>query len=710
MPATINLSDPAPAPQGDCWTFADGVYTVDAYSCVTVTGGSRGGNCRVAAERHAKKVKITLCNVSIELPEGGDCPAIALCGEATVTLEGENTLKTRGKAACISGDGITLTGTGSLTVCSERGAINAGSLAVVSGTYDIRAERQGAAIRAKDLTIHGGALNVSYAGQSGVGIKCGDITVNGGSVTAAETSGDTYIASGIDCENITINGGSVTADGGKNPAIRGEQVIINGGSVTARSRGIASAIGSGSGGTVTINGGSVTATVPRVTKGENLMGASAIGAGTDAEIGGRLIMNGGELTASYLDSLRFRDDSSGKRQTISVPTDTAGVRGGRLIAGDKLVSDKPALVFPPPPSAYAAPAEADKTPPREREGYRVSDGFEMMRVKAGTFTMGATPEQEAAEGGPSCPAHQVTLTSDYYIGVYPVTQEQWVSVMGSNPSRHNKGGAYPVENVSWDNVRVFLDKLNQKTGKEYRLPTEAEWEYAARGGAGSLGFRFSGSNDLDEVAWHPKVKTGRPYAGEKGTRPVGLKACNELGLYDMTGNVCEWVDDLEGKYTPEPKTDPTGAKPAPDTRHQPSPAVSAANNAVTAGGVTVGGGKLTMEEYTKVSMELVAQINAASDNKDLDAVLRLTDELKNLPKRLSLSGAMAASVGQALEQRQRDKAEKDGAAEGRDIGGSRVYRGGSWNSGFESRFCVSYREGMDARRAEGTVGFRLAIS
>jgi len=138
------------------------------------------------------------------------------------------------------------------------------------------------------------------------------------------------------------------------------------------------------------------------------------------------------------------------------------------------------------------------------------------------------------------PAHSVTV-SNFYIGKYEVTQAQWKAVMGNNPS-NTIGDNLPVENVSWNNVQEFISRLNAQTGKNYRLPTEAEWEYAARGGNLSKGFKYSGSNSLDEVAWYFENSNDR-------THPVGSKKPNELGIYDMSGNVFEWCSNLFRYYT-----------------------------------------------------------------------------------------------------------------------------------------------------------------
>ena len=175
---------------------------------------------------------------------------------------------------------------------------------------------------------------------------------------------------------------------------------------------------------------------------------------------------------------------------------------------------------------------------------------DMVKVSGGTFTMGATSEQGSDADSDEKPTHQVTL-SDYYIGKYEVTQEQWEAVMGSNPS-YFKGANKPVERVSWNDCQEFIEKLNKLTGLKFRLPTEAEWEYAARGGNKSKDYKYSGSNSIGDVAWY--------WDNSSKTHEVGTKAPNELGLYDMTGNVWEWCSDWYGSsyYSLSPSTNPIG--------------------------------------------------------------------------------------------------------------------------------------------------------
>ena len=178
--------------------------------------------------------------------------------------------------------------------------------------------------------------------------------------------------------------------------------------------------------------------------------------------------------------------------------------------------------------------------------------FKMIKVEGGTFSMGATSEQGSDAYDDEKPVHSVTL-SDYYIGETEVTQELWQAVMGSNPSWFKGDNQRPVERVSWNDCQKFIKKLNQLTGKEFRLPTEAEWEYAARGGKYSKDYvyKYSGSKNADEVAWYSYNSRGE-------THPVKTKKANKLGLYDMSGNVWEWCNDWYGSYQSNSQINPTG--------------------------------------------------------------------------------------------------------------------------------------------------------
>ena len=172
----------------------------------------------------------------------------------------------------------------------------------------------------------------------------------------------------------------------------------------------------------------------------------------------------------------------------------------------------------------------------------------MVWVEGGTFSMGATAEQGRDANSDENPVHQVNL-SGYYICRYEVTQELWKAVMGNNPSHFTGDTCCPVESVSWYDCQDFISKLNRLTGRHFRLPTEAEWEFAARGGNYSRGYKFAGSNVLDNVAW---------YDGNSGPHAVGTKSPNELGLYDMSGNVYEWCQDWYGHYNNGSQSNPTG--------------------------------------------------------------------------------------------------------------------------------------------------------
>ena len=176
--------------------------------------------------------------------------------------------------------------------------------------------------------------------------------------------------------------------------------------------------------------------------------------------------------------------------------------------------------------------------------------FTMMPVEGGIFRMGATEEQGSDVGNDENPVHKVTLNS-YYIGQTEVTQKLWNAVMSSSEVDF-QGDNLPIVFISRDDCQTFINRLNQFTGQKFRLPTEAEWEYAARGGNHSKGYKYSGSNTLSDVAWYEENSDGK-------THPVATKRPNELGLYDMSGNVWEWCKDWYDSYRNLAQSNPTGS-------------------------------------------------------------------------------------------------------------------------------------------------------
>ena len=235
--------------------------------------------------------------------------------------------------------------------------------------------------------------------------------------------------------------------------------------------------------------------------------------------------------------------------TINI-NETTRIEDVKLEASNEVVS------IPQQQEQYS-PQQQEQYSPQQEYGGGFSNqtitvngvSFEMVYVEGGSFDMGATYEQGSDAYDWEKPVHSVTL-SDYYIGKCEVTQELWEAVMGSNPSNF-RGVQNPVESVSWNDCQNFIKKLNSLTGRTFRLPTEAEWEYAARGGNQSLHYKYSGSDNIDDVAW---------YYDNSGssTHAVGTRTANELGIYDMSGNVWEWCSDWYGGYSAGAQTNPQG--------------------------------------------------------------------------------------------------------------------------------------------------------
>jgi formylglycine-generating enzyme required for sulfatase activity len=217
---------------------------------------------------------------------------------------------------------------------------------------------------------------------------------------------------------------------------------------------------------------------------------------------------------------------------------------GQLRSNESASLNHRKIVDSPPPDIQRHPAEP-----------------EMVEVEGGTFVMGCLQEEEGCEDDES-PPHDVTVSS-FYISKYEITQAQWDLIMetniqqqrdkvGSGVSLYGEGDNYPVYYVSWTEAQEFLLRLNHATGKHYRLPTEAEWEYAARGGKHSNDFKYSGSNNIYDVAWFSYNSHGQNH-------PVGTRKANELGIHDMSGNVWEWCLDWSADYPSSPQRDPMGA-------------------------------------------------------------------------------------------------------------------------------------------------------
>jgi formylglycine-generating enzyme required for sulfatase activity len=224
--------------------------------------------------------------------------------------------------------------------------------------------------------------------------------------------------------------------------------------------------------------------------------------------------------------------------------------------GEKIIGGYSKTIIWQPMQENITTLESDKVKFKVTATIKSTMPDNMVFVKGGVFQMGGDDG-----GSDEKPIHSVTV-NDFYIGKYEVTQKEWRAIMGTNPSHFKDCDNCPVERVSWNDVQEYIKKLNAKTGKNYRLPTEAEWEYAARGGNQSKGYTYSGSNTTDNVAWNDEnsYDLGSEHKNY-GTNSVGQKSPNELGIYDMSGNVWEWCSDWYGSdyYKNSSSNNPKGA-------------------------------------------------------------------------------------------------------------------------------------------------------
>lgn len=245
---------------------------------------------------------------------------------------------------------------------------------------------------------------------------------------------------------------------------------------------------------------------------------------------------------NYETNLSLVDGAVGTVEATLTLAYTEGYYYERVVKGRSL-ADCEAYLRKYPDGKYAG--ELKKIQGELAVELAMAAAGEFVTVPGGCFQMGDTFGDGDFDDKP---VHEVCVDG-FSIGKYEVTQGQWRKVMGSNPSEFQRGDNYPVEQVSWDDAQEFIKKLNQQSGRRYRLPTEAEWEYAARSGGKQE--KYAGGDDVDAVAWYNLIS-------DKSTHPVGQKQPNGLGIYDMSGNVEEWVQDYYHFYDSERQSNPGG--------------------------------------------------------------------------------------------------------------------------------------------------------
>jgi formylglycine-generating enzyme required for sulfatase activity len=283
----------------------------------------------------------------------------------------------------------------------------------------------------------------------------------------------------------------------------------------------------------------------------------AVEAGQFLGVGKIVIGSIGIVGRTYMISLSLVNIESG--ETERVEEDTCKCELDELIesvkrAANKLMAGGPApapLIAPTPAPSRVESVPQPRMPAVSPSGVSFRDpitGMDFVLIKGGCYQMGDDDGDREER-----PVHEVCV-EDFYLGVFEVTQGQWKAVHGRNPSKNKNGDRYPVEDLSWNDVQDFIKELNQKSGRYFRLPTEAEWEYAAREGGRKE--KWSGTNnesEIDAYAWYDNNSS-------RDTHPVGQKRPNALGLYDMTGNVWEWVGDWYDRsyYEESPRSNPGG--------------------------------------------------------------------------------------------------------------------------------------------------------